>query len=336
MKAITLNGPTYDALQMVEMPDLGNPGPGRIIVKMRAASLNFVDVAVINGHYPGVPFPIIPVADGAGEVVAVGEGVWQVATGDRVITAPKPDWVAGRPTAEIAGRMRGATVPGSLVQYAEMNASSVVKAPEHLGWSELASLPVAAMTAWRALEAAAVGPASTVLALGTGGVSMFTLQFAKARGARVIITSASDEKLDRGRSLGADVGINYRANPDWQDAVLKATSGLGADFILDPVGGAQFAQTISAARHGGHISLIGFLGGGQAPLDLLPLIFNEVRVQGSNGGSVADLQGAVDVVASHSLRPLVDQSFPLADLAAAYRLMAAGGHIGKIAIEFDW
>lgn len=244
---------------------------------MKAASLTFADLAVITGNYPGVPFPIRPLADGAGEVVSVGEGVWQVKIGDRVITPPKSEWVAGAPTSELASPMRGATISGSLQQYADLSANSVLKAPDYLNWTELASLPVAAMTAWRALETALVGPASTVVALGTGGVSIHILQLAKARGARVIITSSSDAKLERARVLGADLGTNYRAMPDWHEAVLAATDNVGADFILDPVGGQDFQKTIAAVRHGGYISVVGFLNGAGGSLDLLPVIFKEVR-----------------------------------------------------------
>lgn len=336
MKAVLLSGPSFDALKNVDLPDPTQPGPGRIIVNMKAASLNFADLAVITGNYPGVPYPIIPLADGAGEVVAVGEGVWQVKAGDRVMTPPKAEWVAGAPCAELASRMRGATIPGSLQQYAEMSVSSVVKAPDHLAWSELAALPIAAMTAWRALEIAAVGPASTVVALGTGGVSICLLQLAKARGARVIITSSSDAKLERARALGADVTVNYRTTPEWHEMVLAATGDLGADFVLDTVGGKEFQKTVAAVRHGGHVSLIGFLAGTGAPLDLLPIIFKEVRIQGANGGSVADLNAASAVIRSHEIHPVVDRTFAIGELTDAYKLMASGGHFGKITVELDW
>lgn len=336
MQAVQLTGPSFDALNRIELPEPPQPGPGRIIVSMKAASLNFADVAVITGNYPSVPFPIIPLADGAGEVIAVGEGVWQVKLGDRVITSPKSDWAAGAPAEELASRMRGATIPGSLQQYADLSATSVVKAPDHLNWAELASLPVAAMTAWRALSMAAVGPSSTVVALGTGGVSIYILQLAKTLGAWVIVTSSSDEKLERARGLGADVLINYKTTPDWHEAVLAATDNQGADFILDPVGGTGFQKTLAAARHGGYISLVGFLGGAGGDLDLLPVIFKEVRVQGSNGGSVADLSAAIAVIDKHKIHPVVDRTFKLDNLVDAYQLMASGGHFGKIAVQLNW
>lgn len=336
MHAVQLTGPSFDALKRIELPEPPQPRPGLIIVSMKAASLNFADVAVITGNYPGVPFPIIPLADGAGEVVAVGEGVWQVRLGDRVITSPKSEWSAGAPAAELASRMRGATIPGSLQQYADLSATSVVKAPDHLNWSELASLPIAAMTACRALSMAAVGPSSTVVALGTGGVSINILQLAKTLGARVIVTSSSDEKLERARGLGADVLINYKTTPDWHEAVLAATDNQGADFILDPVGGAGSQKTLAAARHGGYISLVGFLGGAGGDFDLLPVIFKEVRVQGSNGGSVADLSAAISVIDKHKIHPVVDRTFHLDELQSAYQMMMSGGHFGKIALDLHW
>jgi len=336
MHAVQLTGPSFDALKRIELPEPPHPGPGRIIVSMKAASLNFADVAVITGNYPGVPFPIIPLADGAGEVVAVGEGVWQVRLGDRVITSPKSEWSAGAPAAELASRMRGATIPGSLQQYADLSAASVVKAPDHLNWSELASLPIAAMTAWRALSTASVGPSSTVVALGTGGVSIFTLQLAKALGARVVITSSSDAKLQRARALGADVLINYRDTPEWHEALLAATDNQGADFIIDPVGGEGMQKTLAAVRHGGHISLVGFLGGAGGNLDLLHVIFEEIRVQGSNGGSVADLSAAISVIDKHKIHPVVDRTFHVDELQSAYQMMMSGGHFGKIALDLNW
>lgn len=336
MKAVELAAPSFVALHHVTLPDPGPPGPGRIVVRMKAASFNFADLAVITGKFPGVSFPIIPIADGAGEVVSVGEGVWQVKPGDRVAAPPKPDWVAGPSTAKLAGAMRGVTLPGALVEFAELSAASVVKAPDHLNWEEIASLPIAAMTAWRALEMAAIGPASIVVVLGTGGVSIFTLQLAKALGARVIVTSSSNEKLERARNLGADITINYRATPDWHEVILAETENIGADFILDPVGGVDFYKTIAAVRHGGTVSAIGFLGGTETPLNLLHVVNGEVRIQGSNGGSVADFAAAVAVISRRQIRPVVDRVFPLSDLVGGYKLMAAAEHFGKIAIRLDW
>lgn len=336
MHAINITEPSFDAFRRVDLPEPNQPGKGRILVRMRAGSLNFADLAVASGHYPGAPYPNIPLSDGAGEVIAIGEDVWQVAVGDRVAVHVKANWIAGRPSAELANPMRGATLPGSLVEIAELDAASVVKVPDHLSWEAAGTLPIAAMTAWRTLESAQIGPASTVVTLGTGGVSIFVLQFAKARGAKVIVTSSSDEKLVRARALGADETFNYRKDPAWDAFVLERTGGLGADLIVDPVGGEGINRSVAAVRHGGTVAAIGFLGGGALPFELLPVIFKEVRLQGSNGGSVADLAGAVAAIAAHRIEPVIDRTFGLSELTKAYETMGQGGHFGKIAIRFDW
>jgi len=335
VKAIEITGPTIDSLKTVEHPELAAPGPGRIQVRMKSGSLNFADLAVATGNYPGAPFPNIALADGAGEVVAVGKDVWQAAVGDRVAVHIKPRWIGGPATSELANAMRGATLPGSLVEVIDIDASSVVKVSDRLSYEEIGTLPVAAMTAWRALENGHVGPGSTVAILGTGGVSIFALQLAKARGARVLITSSSDEKLERARALGADVTVNYRTNPEWDQVALAETNGVGVDLVVDPVGGEGFDKSLSAVKHGGTVALFGFLGGGAAG-NMFPVIFKEIRIQGTNGGSVADLAAAVAAIEGAGIKPVIDKTFSLADLTSAYELMAKGGHFGKIAITFDW
>lgn len=336
MHAIQINAPSFDAFRRVEVPDANVPGKGRILVRMKSGSLNFADLAVASGQYPGAPYPNIPLSDGAGEVIAVGSDVWQVAVGDRVAVHVKARWIAGQPTADLANPMRGATLPGSLIEVAELDAASVVKLPDYLSWDAAGTLSIAAMTAWRALEAAKVGPSSTVALLGTGGVSIFALQLVKARGARVIITSSSDEKLARAKALGADEVFNYRQSAAWDAFVTEHTGGVGADLVIDPVGGEDFNRSVAAVRHGGTVAAIGFLGGGATRLDLLSVIFKEVRIQGSNGGSTADLAAAIAVIAAHRIEPVIDRTFGLGELKAAYELMAQGGHFGKIVIRFDW
>jgi len=336
MQAIHLTAPSLDAFVRVELPEPTLPGRGRILVRMKAGSLNFADIAVAFGQYPGAAYPNIPLSDGAGEVFAISDDVWQVAVGDRVAVHVKPRWIAGRPTAELANPMRGATLPGSLVEVAELDATSVVKVPDYLSWEAAGSLPIAAMTAWRALETAQIGSASTVALLGTGGVSIFALQLAKARGARVIITSSSDAKLERARALGADEIFNYKKDANWDAFVLERTNGVGADLVVESVGGNGFGKSVAAVRHGGTIAAIGFLNGGASALDLFPVIFKEVRVQGSNSGSVADLASAVAAIDAHRIEPVIDRTFGLDVITDAYKLMAASGHFGKIAIRFDW
>jgi NADPH:quinone reductase-like Zn-dependent oxidoreductase len=337
MQAIEITAPSFDGIRRTEKPELSQPGIGRVQVRMMAGSLNFADLAVASGHYPGAAYPNIALSDGAGEVVAVGPDVWQVAVGDRVALHVKPRWIGGPASSEFAGPMRGATLPGSLVEVAEVDAASLVKVRDDtLTWEEIGTLPIAAMTAWRALQTAGIGPGSTIAVLGTGGVSIFALQLAKARGARVLVTSSSDRKLERARYLGADGTHNYRADPEWDSYVLGETAGIGADLVVDPVGGSNLSRSLTAVRHGGMVALIGFLGGTGGDLDLLPAIFKEIRIQGTNGGSVADLAAAVAAIHAAGIRPVIDRTFGLSDLVQAYNLMSTGGHFGKIAIRFDW
>jgi NADPH:quinone reductase-like Zn-dependent oxidoreductase len=303
---------------------------------MRAASINFIDVAVATGQYPGVTYPVVPLVDGAGEVIQIGPEVWQVALGDRVAVHSKPRWIAGEGDASIATTTRGVNMRGSLIEIADLDAASIVRMPDHLSWEGIAATPGAGVGAWRGLEAASIGPAATVVLLGTGGVSIFALQLAKARGARVIITSSSDRKLERARALGADETVNYRDRPEWDAAVRSFTDGVGADLVIEAVGGADFNRSIKAVRYGGTIYALGFLGGATAEVDLLSIISNGLRIEGTNGGSVADLAATVAAIAAHRIEPVIDRSFALADLADAYSLMQRGGHFGKIAVTLDW
>ncbi|WP_049621837.1 zinc-dependent alcohol dehydrogenase family protein [Frateuria defendens] len=332
MRAIQLVSPSLNSFVAADLPEPSVPGHGQILVAVRAASLNYIDVAVAQGHYPGIAFPLVPVADGAGEILAVGEGVHGLVVGDRVALHPKARWPAGRATAERMAAMRGVSLPGVLVEVIEVDASSAVKAPDHLGWEAIAALPVVATTAWNALEAAHVGPGSTVVVLGTGGTSLTTLQLAKARGARVIVTSSSDDKLARARALGADEGINYRAQPAWDEGVLRLTGGIGADLVLETAGPQTFMRSLAAARQGGTVFTIGFLSGTVAEVDLLPVIVKSLRVQGNNTGSAEDLADALRAIAAHRIEPVVDRVYPSAQVADAYRALAGGGHFGKLAI----
>jgi NADPH:quinone reductase-like Zn-dependent oxidoreductase len=336
MYAIELAGPDLGQFRRVDRPDPSPPGPGRVLVRMKAASINFMDLAVATGQYPGVTYPIVPLVDGAGEVIQIGPDVWQVAVGDRVAVHSKPRWIAGKGNATIAKSTRGVNMPGSLIEIADLDAATILKMPDHLSWEGIAATPGAGVAAWLGLEAASVGPASTVVLLGTGGVSIFALQLAKVRGARIIITSSSDQKLQRARALGADETANYRDRPEWDAVVRSLTGGVGADLVIEAVGGADFNRSIKAVRYGGTIYALGFLGGATAEVDLLSVISNGLRVEGTNGGSVADLTATVATIAAHRIEPVVDRSFALADLADAYSLMQRGGHFGKIAVTLDW
>jgi NADPH:quinone reductase-like Zn-dependent oxidoreductase len=335
MHAIELHAPALDALQRVQSPQ-PQARRGEVLVRMMAASFNFLDWAVITGRYPGVTFPIVPIADGAGEVVALGEDVDTLAVGDRVVIHPKSLWADGRGTARNAAAMRGVNRPGALREFASVSADTAVRVPEHLSWSEAASLPIAATTAWNALVTAQVGPGDTVLLLGTGGVALAALQLAKARGATVIITSSSDEKLVRAGALGADHLVNYRTTPAWDAAVLSLTDGVGVDLVIEGGGTDTFARSLAAVRHAGTVFTIGFLSGMRTEVDLLTVIAKAIRVQGSNTGSAEMLRGALAAIAAHRIAPVVDRTYALTDLQDGYAALGRSAHVGKLALTIDW
>ncbi len=332
MRVIELTGPSLDAFHPSTYPD-PVPGTGEVLVRLHAASLNFLDVAVATGNYPVAQFPMIPVADGAGEIAALGPGVLDWTTGDRVIPHFIVDWQDGAMPAVSGGNRRGINLPGSLAKYVVLPAHALVRMPEHLSFPEAASLPIAATTAWRAVRSTALGPQSTVLLLGTGGVSIFALQFAKASGARVLITSSSDEKLERARQLGADETINYRSTPAWAEEVLRLTDGRGADLVLETGGTQTFPQSIQAAALNGTIFIIGFLSGHEPTIDVAPVMAKSLRLQGNHTGPVAALAEACSAISAHRIKPVIDGTYAMEDAATAYRALAAGGHFGKIAIE---
>lgn len=332
MKAMQLNAPSLTAFRRTELPD-PQAGRGEVLLRLRAATLNFVDVAIATGKFPVAAFPLIPVADGAGEVAALGDGVSGVAVGDRVIPHFMPHWHDGAITPRHVAAMRGVTLPGSLAEYVAVPSSSLVALPAHLDFAQGAALPIAATTAWNAVRSIPLRPGAVVLLLGTGGVSIFALQFAKAAGATVIVASSSDDKLERARQLGADHLINYRATPAWDEAVLKLTGGRGADLVVETVGAATIVRSLNAAAFGGTVFTVGFIGGTAASIDLLPVIAKALRIVGNNTGSVADLAGAVQAIAAHRIVPVIDRVFSIDDTGAAYAELDAGGrHFGKIAI----
>jgi NADPH:quinone reductase-like Zn-dependent oxidoreductase len=264
---------------------------------------------------------MVPVADGAGEIVALGADVDGFALGDRVIPHFMPDWLDGPMRPEKIAAMRGITLPGSLSEYVVLPASSVVRLPSHLDFVQGATLPIAATTAWNAVRSASVRPGSTVLILGTGGVSVFALQFARASGATVILVSSSEEKLERGRALGAEHLVNYRATPDWDKAVLDITGGRGVDLVVETVGGTSFARSLNAVAMGGTVFTVGFVAGTETSFNL---------------GSVADLGEAVRAIAANRIVPVVDRRFGIDEAAAAYAELAAGSrHVGKLAIMHE-
>ena len=332
MKVIELAAPRVNALLSSTYPD-PTPGPGEVLVRLRAASLNFLDIAVATGKYPLNNFPIIPVTDGAGEIAAIGPAVTGWEAGQRVIPHFIPNWQDGRMPTAGGGPRRGIDLPGSLAEYVVVPAHSLVRTPAHLSEAEAATLPIAATTAWRAVCSAGLGPHKTALVLGSGGVSLFAVQFAKAHGARVLVTSSSDEKLERARKLGADEVINYKSTPDWADEVLRLTDGKGADLVLETGGTATFPQSIKAAALDSTVFIIGFLSGTEVSISVIPVMERRIRLQGNNTGPVADLADAAAAITAHRIKPVLDATFSMDQAQAAYKHLSEGGHFGKVAIS---
>ncbi len=339
MKAYQIHGGSgLDALTMTERPD-PTPGPGEVLLKMRAAALNYRDLMVIHGRYAKagpVTKPIIPLSDSVGKVVALGSGVSRVKVGDRVGGAFMPGFVAGKFTQQKSGSALGAgSVDGVLAEYVVLLEAGVVQVPEHLTDTEAATLPCAAVTAWYALLVGGdLKPGETVLLLGTGGVSLFALQFAKSAGARVILTSSSDEKLARARDLGADETINYKATPDWDKRVLELTGGLGADYVVEVGGADTLNKSIHAVGWGGQISLIGVLSGASTEVNTPAIFGKNIRVQGVSVGSREMFEAMNRAITQSKLRPVVDRVFPFAEAREAYAYLESGSHFGKVVIGF--
>ncbi len=323
-----------DSLVLTERPE-PRPGLGQVLLKMRAWSLNFRDLMVVKGLYnPKLRLPFVPLSDGVGEVVGVGEGVRRVKKGDRVAGTFMQKWVAGELTEEKARSALGGGGPGMLAEYVVLDEDGVVAVPAHLTDEEAATLPCAAVTAWHALVSEGdIRPGQTVLVQGTGGVSIFALQFARLAGARVIATSSSDAKLARARALGASDGINYKDNPDWDDRVRDLAGGVGVDHVVEVGGAGTLPRSMKAVRLGGRISLIGVLSGGTGQVNPLPLLMKNVRLQGIFVGSREMFEAMNRAIALHQLRPVVDRVFPFAEAREALRHMESAAHFGKIVMR---
>ncbi len=324
-------------LTLVDRPD-PKPGPKQVLVKVKATSINYRDVLLIQGNYnPRQPLPIIPFSDGAGEVVEVGGEVTHFAAGDRVASCFFQNWDAGKPTAEKApGSTLGSPLDGMLTQYAVLEEKGAVKLPDHLSYEEGATLPCAALTAWSCLfRHGHVGPGDTVLTLGTGGVSIFALQFAQLAGANVIITSSSDQKLERASELGATLGINYRDEEKWSRDIKKHTHGLGVDHVIEVGGVGTLDQSIRACKMGGHISLVGVLAGPKAPLNLTLILMQDIRIQGVFVGPRETFVEMNQAIAQHQFKPVIDKTFPFAEAKQALEYVTAGSHFGKVCIAID-
>lgn len=323
-----------DSLTITERPD-PTPGYGQVLIKVRAVSLNYRDLMVVKGLYnPKLPLPMIPFSDGVGEVVAVGEGVTRVKTGDHVASIFFQKWLCGELTEAKAQSALGGAIDGLLTQYAVLDEDGVVHVPEHLTDEEGATLPCAAVTAWNALiSSGGVKAGDTVLVQGTGGVSIFALQFAQLLGARVIATSSSDEKLESVRQLGAWETINYQQTPDWGKKVQELTA-IGVDYVVEVGGAGTLNQSLRAVRYGGQISLIGVLSGGSGEISTASILRKNVRVQGIYVGSRQMFEAMNKAIALHKLRPIVDRVFEFSAAPEALKYMESGAHFGKICIRF--
>ena len=334
MKAwrIESNDGGIDALKLADI-DIGEPGPGEVRFRVRASSINRRDFNTVRA--PGernTPLPRIPNSDAAGEVVAMGEGVTEFGLGDRVASCFFKRWEGGRMLAPIMASALGGAEEGILSEEVILPQTALVAIPEHLTWEEAGTLTVAGVTAWNALVVQGrLKAGDTVLAMGTGGVSIFALQFAKMMGARVIVTSKSDEKLERARGLGADETVNYAAMPDWEAAVMDLTDGQGVDHVVEVGGPGTLQKSITATGFGGHIGMIGLLKLGK--VDVVPLLRKSIRLSGVFVGSREMFRDMNAAIGANNMRPVIDQVFDFNDARSAYHAMGSDRHFGKIVIS---
>jgi NADPH:quinone reductase-like Zn-dependent oxidoreductase len=321
-----------DALVKVDLP-VPKPGPRQVLVKVAACSLNFRDLAIVLGTYRMPTKPnLVPLSDGAGEVVEVGSEVTRIKAGDRVAGCFFQCWIAGPPNADTHTSALGGSIDGMLREYAALEEDGAVQLPAHLSFEEGATLPCAAVTAWHALaEHAHIVAGQTVLVQGTGGVSIFALQLARLMGAQVIVTSSNDHKLDRAKQLGAGHGVNYRANPDWEKAVIELSDG-GVDHVVEVGGPGTLARSLRAIRIGGKITLIGVLSGA-ADINPMLIFSRRANVQGISVGSAHMFQAMSRAIAVNTLKPIIDKVFSFDDTPAAYRYLQSAQHFGKILIR---
>lgn len=321
-----------DALALNERPD-PKPGPGEVLVRVRASSINYRDLATVEAPVPrGIPYPRIPNSDGAGDVVEVGPGVTRWKAGDKVCGCFFQGWIDGDITPEIMGRALGGTIDGMLAEYRVLGEDGLVAMPDHLTYEEASTLPCAALTAWVSLvHRGGVKAGDTVLLLGTGGVSVFALQFCKLMGVKAICTSSSDEKIDRLKAMGADEVINYRTYPEWQDKVLELTNGRGVDHTVEVGGAGTLERSITATRVAGSIGLIGVLTGGE--INPVNIMRKSIRLQGIYVGSRRVFEDMNAAISQHGLKPVISDTFAFEDARDAFHSMRAAGHFGKLVVK---
>ena len=338
MKTYQITGPT--GLDALTLADVSEPavGPFDVLVEMKAWSLNYRDLAMPHGGYVGndkvkTDPPLVPLSDGAGEVVAVGDAVTRFKVGDRVAGIFFQRWLGGELTGEQIGSALGGAIDGVLAERVALHENGCVTIPEGFSYEQAATLPCAAVTAWQALTLGNLKAGQTVLALGTGGVSIFALQFAKAFGARVIITSSSDEKLEQAKQLGADETINYKEHPEWQKRVLEMTDGVGVDNVIEVGGAGTLERSFASARVSGRVSLIGVLTG-QPETNPSPMmaLFKRLTLQGIYVGSRDMFEAMNRAIEQNHIEPIIDRTFSFDHARAAYEYLQSGAHFGKITI----
>lgn len=333
MKAYRLFTPSLDDLRLVDEP-MPAAGPGEVLVRIHAASLNFKDLLFIKPPAEGgiaCPRPTVPLSDMAGEIVAVGSGVDDWKVGDRVTAGVMPGWFEGYIPADATSKALGFGQDGVLSEYRAFRADSIIALPNDCSYEEGSTLPIAALSAWNGVQHVRAG--ESVLVLGTGGVALFALQFAHALGARVIMTSSSDEKLERTRALGADETVNYRTHGNWHEKILELTGGRGVDHVVETVSGSNLTQSVACTAIGGHVYLVGLQDKGL--MDPYQIQFRAVNVHGIRVGSLNLFRDMMRVIDGHRIKPVIDRVFAFDETLAAYAHLKAAGHFGKIVIRID-
>jgi NADPH:quinone reductase-like Zn-dependent oxidoreductase len=333
MKTYEITDPKgIDSLKLVERPT-PKPGPGEVLIRVRATALNYRDLALVKGGLARMmKLPLVPLSDGAGEVVEGGPGATAWKKGDRVAGIFTQAWLAGPPFSGMYSTSLGGGIDGMLAEYVVLKESGLVRIPEYMSFEEAATLPCAAVTSWNALVVEGhLKPGDSVLVMGTGGVSVFSLQFAKMYGARIIATSSSDAKLERLRQMGASDLINYKTTPNWDARVLEVTAGAGVDHVVEIGGAGTLSKSINAVKSGGVVSLIGILSGA-GQIDPMPLLFKNARIQGILVGSREMFEAMNRAMAVNHLHPVIDRVFPFDHAADAYRHLESGAHFGKVCI----
>ncbi len=323
----------FENLRFEEVPD-PSPGPGQAVVRVRACSLNYRDLLVARGSYGrAVKAPLTPLSDGAGEVIAVGEGVARVKPGDRVCGIFFQRWMEGEIDDDKAASAMGGAINGMLAEQVCLNAEGLVHAPRDFSFEEAATLPCAAVTAWNSLfHSGRLQPGESVLVQGSGGVSVFALQFAKMAGARVFATSGSDVKLERLKSMGAETGVNYKTTPEWDKPARAFTNGVGVDHVIEVGGAGTLPLSLKSLRRAGHIALIGVLTGG-GEMDPRMIFLRSARVQGIYVGSRKMFEEMNRAIESAGMRPVIDRVFEFEQTIEAMRYMESGSHFGKVCIR---